>query len=592
MNKPERSITRLHILILILASVLCYANTLKAPFYLDDRPFLLENASIRDMGNIPSFFAGKTSAIASRPVVLTTFALNHLMGKYNPAGYHLFNIALHALACVLLYLLIIRTARLTGYADPDDGTPVVALCASLLFATHPMHTEAVNYISARSSLLVTCFYLLGILLFTKAAESDKRRPVYLTALVLVSLLGMGSGESFITFPLILILYDFCFVSRRDIKAVMGNIKVHLAVLATALYAVFLISSGKSQTFAQIGPIDYFMTQWNVTMTYIRMLILPYGLSFDHDFPTAHALIEWPTIASFAGYIALWIGGLALLKRYPAIGFGILWFTITLLPDSGFVPARFNLSEYRAYLPSAGFLTALVIGIFWLFKRTGLTPRQIALGLIAISIAFGGLSIIRNRIWNDPVAMWQDVVQKAPSNARGHYNLGVEYIGIKQYEQALTEMKATVKNDPSSIDAHYNLGLLLIANSPGSAVKSFERVLALNPGYPNVNVYLGNLYAESRQYDKAITAYEKALSQRKDAGGYVLLGYLYLYKKSDPDHAIGMFEEALKFNPEDENALTGISTAYEKKGIKNKAVEYKNKIVREPAPAPSIESLFK
>ncbi|GAI42910.1 unnamed protein product, partial [marine sediment metagenome] len=167
---------RYHVILIIIIAFTVYSNTLNNDFTYDDDRTIVKNSLIRNLKNVPLFFirpfsAGKESAvlkIAYRPLVLTSFALNYKLGGLDVPGYHIVNILFHAANAVLVYMLIIILSgmEITGKKTQGKGGDIctAAFFASLLFAVHPVNTEAVNYIWQRSVLMVTFFCLSAMIL--------------------------------------------------------------------------------------------------------------------------------------------------------------------------------------------------------------------------------------------------------------------------------------------------------------------------------------------------------------------------------------------------------------------------------------------
>jgi hypothetical protein len=358
----------LHVLSILLLGLLAYSNTIDVPFYFDDTYVIVTNDRIKDPSNIPSLFWRMEGPIATRPFTLATLAFNHVLGGLSTRGYHIFNVALHLINGVMLYMLLLRTAGLMGAYGRNAGG--VAFFSSLLFVLHPVQTEAVTYIVSRSVLLCTFFYLLGITLFISVVRSRRGRAAYMAALLLSSMLGMSSREDFVTFPLMLLLFDFFFISGGNVKGVLGRWKIHLPVISTAAFLIYMVMSFDYEDHAGLGigsltPLKYLMTQFSVHWTYLRLLLLPIKLNLDYDYPLAVSFFQVRTLVSFAGYLALWALAALTMKRHPIVSFCVLWFLIILGPTSSVITLSDYITEHRLYLPSIGFFvifTAAILGL--------------------------------------------------------------------------------------------------------------------------------------------------------------------------------------------------------------------------------------
>lgn len=389
------------LLLLAAATFLVYSNSFHNGFHLDDVPALLENAQIKDLRNLPQILT------APRGVSMATFALNYAIGGFNVFGYHLVSVACHALSAMLLYLLFFHTLQ-TGRDRTDAAARPrkLALFAALLFAVHPVQTQAVNYIVQRMEILASLFYLLALLLFIKASvTSGRARRTLLFFLVFASYwLGLYSKEIVITFPVVALLYDYCFLARgsfRDLARqrwavylvlflLMGFFAARtifaLGGIAPAVDSAAAIATAANATVgfavATITPLEYFYTQFNVILYYIVLLFLPLNLNLDYDFPVAKNLWDFPAVSEnavlnfpplppiLALLILLGILCYALREMFKSfrgddierriIPFFIFWFFIILLPTSSIVPITDVIFEHRLYLSSAGFCFMVII----------------------------------------------------------------------------------------------------------------------------------------------------------------------------------------------------------------------------------------
>jgi len=469
-----------HVFLIVVLSLLAYSGTFQVPFHFDDDPYIIDNQRIRTLSNIPSLFADIKGPIGSRPFTLATFAINFYFGGLNTFGYHVFNIIIHIMNGILLYSLIMITGRLLNYMEKDIR--LVAFFSSLVFITHPVQTECVTYIVGRSTPLITVFYLSGMILFVKAVNSKKAKVFYIAGLFIVSMFGMASRENFVTFPLMLILYDLFFVSGNNVKSVINHYKIHTPVVLTLAYFVYLtlsydyqIESGLSY---KVLPFEYLRTQFNVHWTYVRLLVLPVNQNLDYYYPVSKTLFEFPTIFSFIGYVGLWGAGFYLWKRKSIISFCILWFMITLSPVSSIIPLANMIFEHRLYLPSIGIIVAIIIVIFYVLNLI-IRNSRISLAiyftlLTAVISAFAWATYERNIVWKDEISLWKDVISKGPRNARGHGNLGDAYYRKGLIEEAIKEYRTAIILNPEDITTYDNLSTAIMIRN---AIKANRKKIA-------------------------------------------------------------------------------------------------------------------
>jgi hypothetical protein len=365
-------------------TIIAYSNTFTASFHFDDIPAIADNATIKQVSaeNIFKIISG------ARPVVYLSIMLNYQLSGLNVVGWHIFNIGTHIANSFLVYLFILRTltvpaALKTRYAEQAKW---MALFGALLFAVHPIQTETVTYIISRSELLATFFYLGAILLFSSGAQTGKGR--YYWAAFFSAVLAMGSKEWAVTLPAVILLYDYLILSEGTIRRVLSRWWVYILLMLAwwpVLRTMNLFAENSSMGFNMRAPASaasgaaprkaltpwtYLLTSFNVIWTYIRLLFLPINQNIDYDYPVAKTLLEFHTLLSCAGHLAV-IGGsfwLFLKKRWALVPFGVAWFYITLSPVQSFVPLLDVIFEHRLYLPSIGFFLVFVVMYEKLFAQ--------------------------------------------------------------------------------------------------------------------------------------------------------------------------------------------------------------------------------
>ena len=592
----------IHALTIIFITFLTYSNTFNAPFVFDDTTNIVENHRIKDISNIPSFFTNIMGLpIMARPLTAATFAINYYLGGLNTTGYHIVSLLLHIANGLLLYFLIKITAGYLKYPD-EKKTGLIALFSALLFTAHPIQTESVTYIVTRSALLSTFFFFLGIILFTRAAGTEgRKRILYTTLLFITSLLGMASREEFFLFPLMLILYDLYFVSKREFKTVLRHWNIHLPVITTLGYVFYIVMTFDYGTHAGFGvkaitPFDYLMTQFNVHWTYIRLLLLPINQNLDYDYPIAKTLFELPTIFSFIGYVGIWGAGIYLYRKKPVISFCLLWFMITLFPSSSFMPIIDVIFEHRVYLPSVGFFIAVLVAIEGGLARWGdrlaYSKKAIVSVMITVMLALSVATYARNTLWKDKVALWEDVLRSSPDKSRPHNYLGLAYTDQGRIDEAINEYQTAIKLNPYDYMAASNLGNAYFnQRRVDEAFNEYQSAIKLRPDYVKAHYNLGVAYESQNRIDEAISAYQTALSY--DPGhvnAHNNLGIVYI-RQGRVAAAINEFQFAVRLNPDFLEGHYNLGLAYTDQGRIDEAINAYQTVLRlRPGLAQARENL--
>jgi len=575
-----------------LVGLIAYSNTFGAPFQFDDQPNIVDNPIIKNLGNFISSSKGYVFN-PRRFIGYLSFALNFHFGGLSVTGYHAVNLAIHIVSAILVYFLVAFTLKTPVFQPSNPPTPrYVALFSALFFVAHPIQTEAVTYIVQRLASLAAMFYLLSIVTYIKAritgdrlwvmgdGKGLRRLPITYYLLPITSLLSavlaMMTKETAFTLPVIIILYEFVFFKsplKRKLLFIIPMLGtmliIPISILGTNRPIGELISdvSEKFRLQSSLPRWDYLITQIRVITTYIRLLFLPVYQNLDYNYPVYHSLFQIPVLLS-----SLFIGSLIGLGIYlvirqvkvkveqpqPAfrlIGFGIIWFFITLSVESSVVPIADVIFEHRLYLPSAGAFIAIATAAFTAASGRKEMERTVAIVLSLIVIALSGATFARNIVWGDRVKLWEDVVRKSPGNLRAHNNLVAELLEKKLYDRAIRESGISLLMSPNNVDGHYNLGVIYQAlNKFDAAEEEYITAIKLKPDYVRAHLNLGAVYTQAfNQYDKAEKEFLTAVNLMPDLPeAHFNLGYIY-YKKGQTEKARKELTTALSLRPDYEKA---------------------------------------
>jgi tetratricopeptide (TPR) repeat protein len=425
---------------------------------------------------------------------------------------------------------------------------------------------------------------------------------------------MASRESFISFPVILFLYDFIFISKYRGRNVLEHYKAYIPVLLPLFYYCFLILSfrySKSGLGINIhSPFEYLLTQFNVHWTYMRLLLLPINQNLIYDYPVAKTLFEFPTLISFICYIGLWGTAIYLFKRSPVISFSLAWFFITLLPVASIIPLYNLITEHRLYLPSIGFFVAVTFALsFLLGKLDARTKTFIPIAGILIISLYAYATYTRNNVWQDKISMWEDVVKKSPSKERAYNNLAMAYrtqglidkaiehykIAIKLnpdyadtynnlgaayntkglYDEAIQQWKHAIRLKPDFAQAYNNLGIAFNNKGlPDEAIAYYRESLEISPQYAPAHYNLGNAYLSQGHLEEAIHHYRYALDVLSYSNYQVHYQLANAYRSQGvPDLAVRHYLISLQQNPTFAEAHNDLAALYGSQGFIDKALEH-------------------
>ncbi len=590
------------LLVIAAATALVYANTFHASFHFDDLGNIVSNDRLRDLG---SFWPPS----GRRWLGYLSFALNYRLGGLEVSGYHLANVLVHVCNGLLVFWLAAITLRTPALRGAEAGPLVrrhLPLAAGLLFAVHPVQTEAVTYIVQRFTSLATLFYLLSIALYATARlslESDpapKARAAFLyCSSIVAAAAAMETKEISFTLPLVAAGYELLFFKP-------GRRLLLLAPLAATALLVPLgfVTEGKAvvnvlgdpigATEALIPRSAYLLTESRVVVTYLRLLLLPVGQNLDYDLGFSSSLADPDVLLALSVLLAVAASAVLLLirarKANRAAGvlvfFGIAWFFVTLSVESTFIPIRDVIFEHRMYLPSAGAAIALGTALLWAVERLRSRSSlglQCAAALVFTAGPLGAATYARNLVWKDELTLWTDVVAKSPRKARAHYALGFARWRTGHVDDAMGEYRETIRLDPTDANARTNLGLAYEAKGLlDDAVSEYRQAIQVNPAHATAHQNLGLAYAAGGHLKAAILEYREAIRLVPGlAASHDALGFAY-WATGRADDATREFREAIRLDPGLANAHSHIGNAYEAKGELDEAIrEYREAIRLDP-----------
>jgi tetratricopeptide (TPR) repeat protein len=479
---------------LVLAVCLSYANVLAGDFQFDDYNVIVNEAQVLSWAN---WFASLGNGI--RPLLKFTYTLNWTLGA-GEVGFHLVNLLIHLLNSYLVY----RVARLFVQQQwRSDELQLAPLFAALLFAVHPVNTEAVSYISGRSASLMTLFYLGGLLVYISGRLQQNALKVYvLTPIFFVAALCVK--ETAVTFPLALLTWEiFCGGRWKTSFSQMWPSWVVLCCAAllfifSASYAAQMqrsieFNSLQGNLGSQLAGFAYLMQQW----------ALPLWLNIDPDLPLRSGIGEAGWSLAFCVLCVALI--LIFRSKRPWLSFALAWAMLHLIPLYLFLPRLDIANERQLYLAAWPLLLACAIELtLWLNRDNSLghlspppfrgraregvemlefndsTPiltfplqggrnwfganelsglKRRALLLTAATLlllALASLTVLRNQVYASEISLWEDTAKKSPHKARVHNNLGYAYQLALRKEEARREFNIALQLDPNLYKARYNL----------------------------------------------------------------------------------------------------------------------------------------
>jgi tetratricopeptide (TPR) repeat protein len=543
-------------LLIVLAGFLAYSNSLFGPMVFDDRLSIVENVGIRSWSHPGSLLiAPRELPTAGRPLVNLSFAINYAAGGLDVFGYHVANLMLHLATALLIMGVVRRTLALpTLNGRLSSRSSDLAFAIALLWAVHPLTTDAVTYLTQRTEVMSGLCYLGALYAAIRAAESGS--ALWSAAAVIVCAAGMACKESMASAPVMIAVYDriFLFSSWKEAGRRRQGLYAGLAgswlILAALLWSGPRIHS--AGFLSGVSPWNYLLDQSVMISRYLRLAIWPSGLVLTYGWPFPVTLSDvLPYAMLILSLIAVTVFA---LFRNPRWGFLGVWFFATLAPTSSIVPIATEVgAERRMYLPLVAIVTCVVLSATLVSRASA---RAAAVLLTAVALALGAATWVRNADYASALVLARSDVERRPSPV-ARYMFGAELLRAGRYQEGVEQLRKALPGAPS---AHRLLGAELFREGkPEEAIAELQEFLREQPlilEAVGARQMLGQAFAAKQRWEDALEQYETvlrmnpSLAQRIDTQG--LMASVYLQKRSFAE-ASAQYAEYLGNRPSDARA---------------------------------------
>lgn len=575
--------TRQCALTIIVATTLVYANTFQVPFFFDDGINIIENPSIRGVPSVFSAFVPTAeTGIAGRPLINFTLALNYAISGLAPWSYHLFNLLIHVFAALTLFGILRKT--FAGSVFPESvrsyATPM-AFVSALIWAIHPLQTQAVTYTIQRcESFMGLCFFLVFYFAI-RGWQSEKQTTWHLAA-VFAFLAGVGAKEVIIVAPVLLFYYDCLFMNHSPIAALKRSRLLYTALAVGIMFMVAIVIAGGTMS-TMAGPevysaYDYWRTQPQVVLHYIRLAFWPSPLSIDYDWPVASWSAAWPACLLFMSFVILTFW--SILKR-SLLSFPAVWFllilaptTVVHLPDLAF--------EHRMYLSLAAIVVPAVLLVFqannvFMIRLSAQRGRSLAGSqrwiwyfFILMSLSLCVLTSFRNWDYRSKISIWQDAALKYPRNSRAHTNLGQALLEKGHYKSALSTLNAAMRIEKEKAALYVKTAIPL-----GKMDDLYRQYLSSRGVYVEIENNLGIIYARQGDLESALPHFHAALTVAPNhVAALTNTGLIYIMQSRVPE-ATEAFEKAITAGPNSVKAYVNMGALLRQSGKPIEAIKFLN-----------------
>jgi protein O-mannosyl-transferase len=475
----------------------------------------------------------------------------------NPGGPHLTNVALHAAAAVLLFLVL---REMTGNLWRSAFVAAV-------FAIHPLRVESVAWIAERKDVLSGVFFMLTLWAYVRYA----RQPSVSRYVAVALLYGLGllCKNTLVTLPFVLLLLDWWPLQRLGPRKLPGLVKEKIPLfllslgscVATVLVPEKMIDADRIPLLERIG---------NAVASYViylRQMIYPAGLAIPYPNPP-HGVPFWETGLAVVLLAAITISVLVFRKGRPYLLAGWLWYLGMLVPAIGLVQISYYARADRyTYLPQIGIYVAMTwLVADWAGKRLA---AGLMTGVIAVLMV---CAFIQTGYWKNDETLWNHALACTTGNYIPHYDLGLYFAGKGKLNEAITQYQDALQIEPDNVDALNNLGIALFdSGHVNDAVARYQKALQIKPDYAPAHYNLGKALLQLGKLDEAIAHFQSALQFKTDyAAAHYNLGKALL-QMGRADEAIAQFQDALQIDPGAAEVYNNLGNALLQKGKLDEAI---------------------
>ncbi len=585
---------------LVAVVVAAHGGAVNGGFHYDDRPAITDNLSIRTFHPLAYFvspysWSAEPGSAGFRPITVLTLAANYALGGLDPFGYLVGNLLLHTLVSLMAFVVGRELLR-------DDRW---AACSALAYAVHPLNAESVNYVVARSSLLVALGGVAAIYAFLRrqAGGSPWWTGGGVTAFG-VALLSKESGAAIIVplavaaviDPPIGAIRDDGARQRRTIGRRLRAIWPYAAALAGYLAAWWIVAGTHTEQHGRAAAYP----GWTFLEIVARSLLLwvwPHPLGLDHGL-----LFTSRFDAATAGWVVVGIGALvgvvvACWRWRPLVSWCLVWALAGLVPVAPLPWMTVNglMQENRMAFSTVAlaWLTALaarevvarwrLAGVF----RSSLIRRPVgwvAIGALSVIVVFAVITDrARSAVWRDDVALWQEVAARSPDSRSAHINLGGAYMAREEYDRAEGAFRRAVAITPDEALPYYALGRLAYRRREYDQARLlFLKTASMAPDYAETYRMLGIIAIKQNRDEEAAVFLQRALRlDPRDAAAQAHLG-LVAQRAGDDTAALRWYRDSLAVDPAQSLARNNLGTLYLKQRQWADALEqFSELLAREP-----------
>lgn len=531
---------RLISIILFGICFLVYANSLDGAFISDDVPAITRNPELI----YPLRFWMEPASLLN--------SLNLLISGHNPFTYHLTNILLHSLNTILVFFFL-------GLFFGVESS----LLGAVLFALHPIHTEAVTWISGKPYLIFCAFVLGNALLYNRVAEGRKRfgPALYLVSLAIFYYMTL-QYYTYYLFPFLLILIDLTLKRWRKSWRLWVPFFLLAALKLASIKAGFIsridLLSGKSAMAAPVwnNPV---LTVAHSLFSNLSLMLWPLKLTLYHEpVVVSRTILSCEVILLFVLLASLRF----IFKKEKLLFLAVMFFILFISPTFSPFIISWLIAERYLYLPS---LSLSILAAFIYNRYGSINPglRNKVLSLFILIMALYALrTISRNEDYRSPDKFWRQELKVSYGSASVHNKMGDIYRSEGKFKEAIEELNKALSIKPKDANAYNNLGVTYSTmGDKSAAVSCYLKAIEFDPEFAEAYFNLANAYSALGKNEEAIFSYRKAIALKGNLlEAYINLGAVYQGLGRNAE-AIAVYRGALQIYPKMAVAHNNLAAAY-------------------------------
>lgn len=560
--------------LLLVIVFLAYSNTFHASWHLDDYANITQDPRIH-LNDLSVESLWKTTCAFTerprdaRPLARLNLAINWYFSRGDPFSYHGVNILIHVLTAFFLYLagtLLLASPRLKR--KYFHHRYFIVLLAVALWAVNPIQTQAVTYIVQRMAALAALFYVVGIYFYLKGrlAQRTPGKFMFFGLCAFSFILGLASKENAAMFPLSLLLIEAAFfqdLAQKRVRHVLLGIFIG-GMLFTFAAGVLVFFKGDplkilNYDLRYFSPVQRVMTEPRILIYYLSQIFypIPARLSIEHDIVVSTSLFHpWTTLPSIMMVSAFVVGGVLWLKKYPLLGFAVLFFFLNHVIESSIIGLEL-VFEHRNYLPSLFLFFPVAAGFAKLLDYYRPKNRWLYLTLagfiLCLVVALGAGTYVRNFAWSTEKTLWEDAVTKAPLSSRPWHNLAMtHYERIGQPEKAMVLYRKALELEQRN-NYHKSVVLSNMAANYyyrghyNQALRYWKKSLEANPSNPKTRFLLSLALIKLKKHLEAAGHLDQLIARYPDNVEVLNLRGVMLLLENNYGQALGYFKRCFQRN---------------------------------------------